>query len=145
MERSNARRGPLPASGRPFPAPLAREGSVLSRCPGRMRSSLSASLLLLLLAGCATENGAARQGSLVVLEPPDESCTPLGPVAVRMSTELLMSEDVLLASAVSELRRRAALDGATHLVISRPESRGLLVYGTNAAASGLEFRCPDQR
>jgi hypothetical protein len=105
----------------------------------------AAPLLLLLVAGCATDTGAARQGSLVVLEPPDETCAPLGPVAVRMSTELLMSEDALLGSAVSELRRRAALDGATHLVVSRPESRGLLAYGTVAAASGLEFRCPDQR
>jgi hypothetical protein len=109
-----------------------------------MRSTLGIASSLLLLAGCATETGAARQGSGVVLGPPDEGCVPLGPVAVRMSTELLMSEDTLVASAVSELRRRAALDGATHLMVSRPESRGLLAYGSVAAASGLEFRCPDQ-
>ena len=138
-------RDPLPASGRPFPAPVAREVPVLSPFRGTMRSSLSASLLLLLVAGCATESGAARQGSLVVLEPPEGGCAPLGPVAVRMSTELMMSEETLLASAVTELRRRAALDGATHLVVSRPESRGVLAYGTVAAASGLEYRCPDQR
>jgi len=110
-----------------------------------MRVFLPASLLMVLLAGCATESGAARDGSLVVLDPPDESCAPLGPVAVRMSTELVMSEDALLSSAVTELRRRAAQDGATHLVLLRPESRGMLVYGTVAAASGFEFRCPDQR
>jgi hypothetical protein len=110
-----------------------------------MRSLRRGGLLFLLLAGCATETG-ARQGSPVVLELPDESCDPLGPVAVRMSTELLMPEDALLSSAVSELRRRAALRGATHLVVvSRPASRGLLAYSTTAAASGLAFRCQEQR
>jgi len=110
-----------------------------------MRSTLGIASLLLFLGGCATETGAARRGSVVELEPPDETCTPLGPVAVRMSTDLLMSEDTLAASAVTALRRKAALDGATHLVVSLPESRGLLAYGNVAAASGFEFLCPDQR
>ncbi len=102
-----------------------------------------AALLALPLAGCATATGTTPRGSLVMLDPPpDAHCAPLGRLAVRMSTELLMSEDALLASAVGELRRRAALEGATHLVVSRPASRAAMAYGTTAAASAVAFRCP---
>ena len=60
-----------------------------------------------------------------------------------MSTELLMSEDALLASAVNELRWRAAVRGATHLVVFRPPYRPAAVsYGTTAAATGVAYRCP---
>ncbi len=99
----------------------------------------------MLLAGCATGGGAEVNGILVLLQPPDEACDPLGSMGVRMSTELLMPEDALLASAVSELRRRAAMRGATHLVVARPSSRGAMAYGTTAAASGLAYRCPSSR
>lgn len=102
-------------------------------------------LLLLLLAGCATGSAAGAGGSLVVLEPPEGHCRPLGRMSVRMSTELLMSQDALLASAVSELRRRAADRGATHLVLSPRTSPAMVSYGTTAAASGVAFRCPLER
>ncbi len=99
--------------------------------------------LLFLLEACATGGGAsAPSGGLVLLPPPDEGCDPLGAMAVRMSTELLMSEDALLASAVGELRRRAAMRGATHLVVARPSSPAAMAYGTTAAASGVAYRCP---
>jgi hypothetical protein len=96
--------------------------------------------LLVLLVGCAT----VPQGNGVLLQPPDEGCDSLGPLAVRMSTELLMSEDARLASAVSELRRRAAMRGATHLVVARTSSPASISYGTTAAASGMAYRCPSQ-
>ena len=63
-------------------------------------------------------------------------------MAVRMSTELLMSEDALLATAVNELRWRAGLRGATHLVVARPASVASVAYGTTAAATGVAYRCP---
>jgi hypothetical protein len=53
-----------------------------------------------------------------------------------------MSEDSLLASAVNELRSRAAMRGATHLVVARPYSAASVSYGTTAAASGVAYRCP---
>ena len=98
-------------------------------------------LLPLLVAGCVTGNATAPPAGGVLLEPPDETCEALGPVAVRMSTELLMPEDALLATAVTELRRWAAVRGATHLVVARPTSRGALAYGSTATASGLAYRC----
>jgi hypothetical protein len=59
-----------------------------------------------------------------------------------MSTELLMSEDALLATAVNELRWHAAMRGATHLVVAaRPYSPASVSYGTTAAASGVVYRC----
>ena len=94
-----------------------------------------------LLAGCVTGGATAPPAGGVLLEAPDETCEALGPVAVRMSTELLMPEDALLATAVNELRRRAAVRGATHLVVARPASRGGLAYGSTATASGLAYRC----
>jgi hypothetical protein len=108
----------------------------------------TAALLLLLpsvamLGGCVTASAGAPVASSVALEAPDEGCERLGGVAVRMSTELLMSGDALLASAVNELRWRAAVRGATHLVVSRPPySAAAVSYGTTAAASGIAYRCP---
>ncbi len=110
-----------------------------------MRTGAGLSLLLLIVAvpGCVTANAAAPGASSVALEAPDEGCERLGRLSVRMSTELLMSEDALLASAVNELRRHAAVRGATHLVVSRPPSGPAAVsYGTTAAASGVAYRCP---
>jgi len=106
-----------------------------------------AGLLLLLpivaLPGCVTARGAAPETGSVALEAPAEGCERLGGLSVRMSTELLMSEDALLASAVNELRWRAAVRGATHLVVSRPPySAAAMSYGTTAAASGIAYRCP---
>jgi hypothetical protein len=110
-----------------------------------LRTGAGLSLLLLIVAvpGCVTASGAAPDASSVALEAPDEGCERLGGVAVRMSTELLMSGDALLASAVNELRWRAAVRGATHLVVSRPPySAAAVSYGTTAAASGIAYRCP---
>jgi len=98
--------------------------------------------LLVLLGGCATDT-AARVATLTALPEPDEHCTPLGGLAVHMSFGLVMSEDALLSTAVTELRARAAMRGATHLVVSRPPLSGMVAYGTTAAASGLAFRCPE--
>ena len=98
--------------------------------------------MLLLLSGCATGSGAGTEGSLVPFQPADADCDEIGPLAVRMSTDLVMPEDALLSSAVSELRRRAAMRGATHLVVAAPVSRGAMAYGTTAAASGVAYRCP---
>ena len=101
-------------------------------------------LLLLAVPGCATVSATAPRRELqVALEPPDEGCKRIGPMAVRMSTELLMSEDALLATAVNELRWRAAVRGATHLVVARPSSAASVSYGTTAAATGVAYRCPD--
>lgn len=107
----------------------------------------AAGLLLLLLAiaapGCVTASAAGPLASSVALEAPDEGCERLGRLSVRMSTELLMSEDALLASAVNALRWRAAGRGATHLVVSRPPyGPAAMSYGTTAAASGVAYRCP---
>jgi hypothetical protein len=102
-------------------------------------------LLLLAVSGCVTAGRSAAVSSSVLLEPPDEACEPLGPMAIRMSSELLMSEDALQATAVNELRWRAAVRGATHLVVDRPLSSASLAYGTTAAASGVAYRCPDWR
>jgi len=105
----------------------------------------AALLLLLAVPGCATAGATAPVASSVALDPPDEGCERIGPMAVRMSTELLMSEDALLATAVNELRWRAGLRGATHLVVARPASAASVAYGTTAAATGVAYRCPDPR
>jgi hypothetical protein len=101
--------------------------------------------VLLLLAACVTPSAGGSGLEPVLAEPPVEGCQSLGPVAVRMSTELMMPDDARLASAVNELRRRAVLRGATHLVVARPSSPALVAYGTTAAASGVAYRCPSQR
>lgn len=109
-----------------------------------MRTGPGPGLLLLIVAvaGCVTAGAAAPVASSVALEPPDEGCERLGRLSVRMSNELLMSEDALLASAVNELRWRAAVRGATHLVVSRPPySPAAVSYGTTGAASGVAYRC----
>ena len=102
-------------------------------------------LLLLTVSACVTATSPSVVSSSVLLEPPEEACQPLGPMGIRISNELLMSEDALLASAVSELRWRAAVRGATHLVVDRPPSSASVAYGTTAAASGVAYRCPDWR
>lgn len=108
-----------------------------------MRAILAPSVLLA-LAACATSSGsAARQGSLVVAEPPAGHCTSLGTMAVRRSGELLMPEDALLASAVNELQRRAADRGATHLVVDRSWGPAMVTWTTTARASGRAYRCDD--
>jgi hypothetical protein len=99
--------------------------------------------LLLVFAGCATDTTAGREGNVVALAALDEGCLALGPVSVRIGLELVTSEDARFAAALTELRRRAALQGATHLVVSRPVSAAMVSYGTTAAASGTAFRCPD--
>jgi hypothetical protein len=104
-----------------------------------MRRALATALLL--LSGCVTASSTAAAQSSVLLEPPDENCVSLGPMAVRMWNDLVMSEDALLSSAVNELRRRAAVRGATHLVVARPSSPATVAYGTTAAASGVAYRC----
>jgi hypothetical protein len=79
----------------------------------------------------------------VRLEPPEDNCEPLGSLGVRTSTELLLPEGSLADSAVTELRRRAALRGATHLVLATPPAHGSLAYGTTAVATGFAYRCPE--
>lgn len=105
----------------------------------------AAALLLALVSGCATSGASAPGAGSVLLEAPDSTCECLGQMAVRMSGELLMSEDALLATAVNELRERAAIHGATHLVVARSSSPAVVAYGTTAAASGVAYRCPDWR
>jgi len=109
----------------------------------RAAAGLLGLFLIAAVPGCATASTAAPIASSVALEAPDEGCEPLGRLSVRMSTELLMSQDALLASAVNELRWRAAVRGATHLVVSRPPYGPAAVsYGTTAAATGIAYRCP---
>ena len=100
-------------------------------------------VLALLGAGCATGSGGATASGPVRLEPPDDGCEPLGSLGVRLSTELLMPEDALVSSAVTELRRRAGLRGATHLVLATSPTQGGLAYGTSAVAMGFAYRCPE--
>ena len=108
-----------------------------------MRAALV--LLVLFLAGCAAASATSPAASAALLEAPEERCEALGALAVRMSTELLAPEDALHASALNELRRRAALRGATHLVVARASSPASMAYGTTAAASGIAYRCPEER
>jgi hypothetical protein len=98
-------------------------------------------LLPLLLSGCVTGTAAAPPAGSVLLEVPDDGCEPLGSMAVRVKTELLMPEDSLLAGAVNELRRRAAARGATHLVVASAPGHGSLSYGSTATAAGFAYRC----
>lgn len=102
-----------------------------------------AGALLLLLSACATGGAGSPVASSVLLEAPDETCERLGPMAVRMSSDLLMSQDALRASAVYALQERAAARGATHLVVARSSSPAMVAYATGAAASGVAYRCPD--
>ena len=106
---------------------------------------IAAGLLLgvVALAGCATAGAPSAAVSSVVLEPPDGACALLGPMAVRTSSEILLSEDALLASAVQELRERAAKRGATHLVVAPTPAPAVVAYGTTGAASGVAYRCAD--
>ena len=94
--------------------------------------------LVLLAAGCAT----TATPSVALLEAPEEHCERIGALAVRTSTEMLAPEDALQASALSELRERAALRGATHLVAARTPSSASMAYGTTGFASGVAYRCP---
>jgi len=98
-------------------------------------------VLAFLGSGCATTSGAEA----VRVESPDDGCELLGPIAVRMSNELLLPEGALFDTALTELRRRAAMRGATHLVLATSPTHGALAYGTTAEAAGLAYRCPDQR
>lgn len=100
-------------------------------------------VLAVLGSGCATSSGGPTASGPVRLETPDDSCEPLGSVGVRLATELLMPEDALVSSAVTELRRRAALRGATHLVLATSPTQGGLAYGTTAVATGFAYRCPE--
>ena len=98
---------------------------------------------LLVLSGCVTAGAGATLASSVRLEAPDESCERLGAMAVRFSTEVLLSEDTLAASAVNELRERAALRGATNLVVAPVSQSAMVAYGTTGAASGVAYRCEE--
>jgi hypothetical protein len=106
------------------------------------RSRHAVVALGVLVAGCATVNGGTTAAGEVRLETPDDGCEPLGSLGVRMSTELLLPEGSLLDAAVTELRQRAALRGATHLVLATPPTHGSLAYGTTAVATGFAYRCP---
>lgn len=135
---AHATRGRIP----PTVPHLARALPVLFRTlAARWRHALV--VLALLGAGCATGSGGATASGPVRLETPDDGCEPLGSVGVRLSTELLMPEDALVSSAVTELRRRAALRGATHLVLATSPTHGGLAYGTTAVAMGFAYRCPE--
>jgi len=101
--------------------------------------------LFLVLAACATEAGAGRAGSLVLLDAPEGRCAPLGRMSVRLSVAPLASQDALLAAAVGELRARAADRGATHLVLAQHSSPGMVSYTSSATASGVAFRCDEDR
>ena len=100
-------------------------------------------VLVLLLSGCVTAGAGSPVASSVLLEAPDETCERLGPMAARISTELLISQDALRASAVHELQERAAVRGATHLIVARSSSPASVAYTTSAAASGVAYRCAD--
>lgn len=98
---------------------------------------------LLVLPGCVTAGGGAPVASSVRLEAPDETCERLGPMAVRLSTELLLSDDALAASAVNALRERAAVRGATNLIVTPTPRPAMIAYGTTGTASGVAYRCPE--
>lgn len=103
----------------------------------------AAVFLFLLLCGCATGGAGSPVASSVLLEAPDETCERLGPMALRLSTEVLIAQDALRASAVHELQERAAVRGATHLVVLRSSSPATLAYATSALASGVAYRCAE--
>ena len=128
-------------------APVSRLDCVCGRVQGQLPASMTragAVLSFLLLTGCVTGSATAPAARPVSLAPPEEGCEPLGPMAVRFSTDLLMPEEALRASAVDELRRRAAVRGATHLVVARPSNPAMMAYRSAAIASGVAYRCPGQ-
>jgi hypothetical protein len=98
---------------------------------------------LLLLSGCVTTGASAPMASAVRLEAPDETCEWLGPMAVRFSTEILLSDEALAASAMNELRERAAVRGATNLVVTPTSRPAMIAYGTTGEASGVAYRCAE--
>jgi hypothetical protein len=128
----------LAAGKAPFPASVCNSGARGALLSPMRRGVVS---LLLFLSGCVTA-GAGSPGA-VLLEAPDETCERLGPMAVRMSTDLLMSQDALRASALYQLRERAALRGATHLLVARAWGPATVAYTTGATASGVAYRCAD--
>jgi len=97
--------------------------------------------LLLALSGCVTSGAGAARADSVRLEAPPESCERLGPMAVRVSTETVLPEGALSASALNELRERAAARGATNLVVAPRSPPAVVAYGTTGAASGVAYRC----
>ena len=100
-------------------------------------------LVLVALSGCVTAGAGAPVASSVLLAAPDEGCERLGPMAVRLESEILISEDALLASAVEVLRERAAVRGATHLVVAPVSPPAAIAYGTVGKASGVAYRCTE--
>jgi len=108
-----------------------------------VRQAAGSLLLLMALSGCVTAGGSAPVASSVRLEAPDETCERLGPMAVRLSTETLLSKDALAASAMNELRERAAMRGATNLVVAPVLRPAMIAYGTTGAASGVAYRCTE--
>ncbi|HEY3585685.1 MAG TPA: hypothetical protein VGK85_00970 [Myxococcaceae bacterium] len=98
---------------------------------------------LLVLSGCVTAGVGAPMASSVRLEAPDETCERLGPMAARFSTEILLSDEALAASAMNELRERAAVRGATNLVVTPTFKPAMIAYGTTGEASGVAYRCAE--
>ena len=130
------------AAGRsPFPASVASSVRFEVSFPAMTRSA--ATLVLLFLSGCFTAGASSPVAASVLREVPDETCERLGAMAVRTSTDLLISEDVLHASAEKELRERAAVRGATHLVVDPSSSPATVAYTSSALASGVAYRCAD--
>jgi len=103
----------------------------------------AATLVFLLISGCVTVGAGSPVAASVLREAPDEACERLGAMAVRTSTDLLMPEDFLHASAEKELRERAAERGATHLVVEPSSSPATVAYATSALVSGVAYRCAD--
>ena len=108
-----------------------------------MMRALLGLALLLAFTGCATASRAEREGSLVVAEPPHAHCKALGPMTFKGYSDVLMSEDALLATAVVELQRRTASLGATHLVVDCAWFPATVAYGNVARASAQAYRCED--
>ena len=108
-----------------------------------MRTAATFLILLAALSGCVTAGAGAPIASSVRLEAPDETCERLGPMAVRFSAEAVLPEDALAALAMNELRERAAMRGATNLVVDRVSQPAMIAYGTTGAASGVAYRCPE--
>ena len=107
------------------------------------RTATGLLVVLLSLVGCATTSASTPAAASVLLEAPDESCERLGSMTVWMPSEILISEDALLASAVNMLRERAAVRGATHLVVAPVSHPAIVSYGTVGKASGVAYRCAD--
>ena len=132
-----SREGPVPRFG----CICGADGGLLSAMTRSVARFLP--LFLLGLSGCVTAGTGTPVASSVRLEAPDETCERLGPMAVRFSTEVLLSEDALAASAMNELRERAALRGATNLVVAPVSQPAMVAYGTTGAASGVAYRCAE--